>query len=138
MCKAEREVKWKTQVSSIMKREIKGIYRLRAYWEANLPQDIGLTKYSTKITPLLEYTALICVGLPQYLEDELQIVPEKYLQSWPKILGRFANFITNCSPAPPPPCNVDTMLCLSTVQMIPVALNIVWGEGGFIKIAKTA
>ena len=39
---------------------------------------------------------------------------------------------------PPPPCNVDTMLCLSTVQMIPVALNIVWGEGGFIKIAKTA
>ena len=61
-----------------------------------------------------------------------------HLQSWPKILGRFAKFITNCSHSPPPPCNVDTMLCLSTVRMIPVALNIVWGEGDFITIAKAA
>ena len=39
---------------------------------------------------------------------------------------------------PPPPSNVVTMLSLSTVRMIPVALNIVWGERGFPKIAKTA
>ena len=34
----------------------------------------------------------------------------KIRQSWPKIMGQFAKLITNCSPAPPPPSNVVTML----------------------------
>ena len=51
-------------------------------------------------------------------------------------MGRFAKLITNCSPAPLPPSNVVTMLSLSTVRMISVAFNIVWGEGAFQKLQR--
>ena len=61
----------------------KRIYHIRACKKAYLPDEVGLTTYTTKIRPLLEYAFPILGGIPDYLSLELQRVQDRCL----KILG---------------------------------------------------
>ena len=76
-------LKWNSHISSILKKANKRIYHVRACKKAHLPDEVGLTTYTTKIRPLLEYACPIWGGIPDYLSLELQRVQDRCL----KILG---------------------------------------------------
>ena len=48
------------------------MYFLRECRKANLPTEIRITIYCTKIRPLLDYASPLWGGLPKYLAEELQ------------------------------------------------------------------
>ena len=73
------DLKWNTHVHTIIKQASKRIYHLRASRKANLPKEVGLTTYCTKIRSLLEYAAPIWGGLPDYLKDEIENVQNRCL-----------------------------------------------------------
>ena len=73
------DLKWNAHVSDIVTRANKRMYYLRVCRKANLPKDIGLTTFLTKIRPLLEYASPIWGGLPTYLEEDLQRVQNRCL-----------------------------------------------------------
>ena len=75
----QNDLKWNTHVSTIIKKANKRIYHVRARRKADLPTDIGLTTYCTKIRPLLEYAAPIWGGLPGYLKDDLERIQNRCL-----------------------------------------------------------
>jgi hypothetical protein len=52
---------------------------VRACRKANLPSNIGLTTYCTKIRPILEYAAPIWAGLPYYLKVDIERVQNRCL-----------------------------------------------------------
>ena len=76
-------LKWNSHISSILKKTNKCIYHVGACKKAHLPDEVGLTTYTTKIRPLLEYACPIWGGIPDYLSLELQRVQDCCL----KILG---------------------------------------------------
>ena len=76
-------LKWNSHISSVLKKANKRIYHIRACKKAHLPDEVGLTTYTTKIRPLLEYACPIWGGIPDYLSLELQRVQDRCL----KILG---------------------------------------------------
>ena len=76
-------LKWNSHISSILKKANKRICHVRACKKAHLPDEVGLTTYTTKIRPLLEYACPIWGGIPDYLSLELQRVQDRCL----KILG---------------------------------------------------
>ena len=59
------------------------MFCLRECRWANLPTEIGITCYLTKIRTLLEYASPVWGGIPQYLADELENVQARSL----KIIG---------------------------------------------------
>ena len=69
--------KWKSHIQDIVKKASKRIYFVRACRKANLPNDIGLMTYCTKIRPILEYGAPIWAGLPDYLKEDIERVQKK-------------------------------------------------------------
>ncbi len=52
---------------------------MRECRRANLPKEVGITFYLTKIRPLLEYGAAIWGGLPDHLANELENVQKRSL-----------------------------------------------------------
>ncbi len=52
---------------------------MRECRRANLPKEVGITCYLTKIRPLLEYGAAIWGGLPDHLANELENVQKRSL-----------------------------------------------------------
>lgn len=68
----QRDLKWNRYTDDIVARANKRLYFLRVCRKANLPTEVGLTTYITKIRPLLEYASPIWRGLPKYLADDLQ------------------------------------------------------------------
>ena len=76
-------LKWNSHISSVLKKANKRIYYIRACRKAHLPDEVGLTTYTTKIRPLLEYACPIWGDIPNYLFLELQRVQDRCL----KILG---------------------------------------------------
>ena len=59
------------------------MFCLRKCRRADLPTEIGITCYLTKIRPLLEYASPVWGGIPQYLADELENIQARSL----KIIG---------------------------------------------------
>ena len=45
--------------------------------KANLPTEVGLTTYITKIRPLLEYASPIWGGIPNYLAKDIQPIQDR-------------------------------------------------------------
>ena len=82
------DLKWNAHVSTIVKAS-KRIYFVRACRKANLPSNIGLTTYCTKIRPLLEYAAPIRGGRPCYLKEDIERVQKRCLD----IIGVSSNII---------------------------------------------
>ena len=52
---------------------------MRECRKANLPTEIGITIYCTKIRPLLEYASSVWGSLPKYLAEELQSITNRCL-----------------------------------------------------------
>ena len=52
---------------------------MRECRKANLPTEIGITIYCTKIRPLLEYASPEWGSLPKYLAEELQSITNRCL-----------------------------------------------------------
>ena len=85
----QNDLKWNAHVSTIVKKASKRIYFVRACRKANLPSNIGLTTYCTKIRPLLEYAAPIRGGRPCYLKEDIERVQKRCLD----IIGLPRNII---------------------------------------------
>ena len=49
--------------------------------KANLPTEVGLTTYISKIRPLLEYASPIWDGLPKYLADNWQRIQNRSMDT---------------------------------------------------------
>ncbi|KXJ28316.1 Iron/zinc purple acid phosphatase-like protein [Exaiptasia diaphana] len=79
----QNNLKWNSHVSELITRANKRIHCLRVCRKANLPKDVGLTIYATKIRPLLEHASTIWDSLPDYLIDDLERVQHRCL----KIIG---------------------------------------------------
>ena len=73
-------LKWNSHILSVLKKANKRIYHIRAYKKAHLPDEVGLTTYTTKIRPFLEYACPIWGGIPDYLSLELQRVQDRCLK----------------------------------------------------------
>ena len=79
----QNNLKWNLHVESIVKKANKRVYNLRECRRANLPLEVGITCYESKIRPILEYAAPIWSGLPQYLTDEIESIQNRCI----RILG---------------------------------------------------
>jgi hypothetical protein len=89
----QNDLKWKSHVQDNVKKASKRIYYVRACRKANLPRNIGLTNYCTKIGPILEYGAPIWAGLPHYLKEDIERVQNRCLD----IIGLPRNKIESLS-----------------------------------------
>ena len=77
-------LKWNSHVEQyITKKASKRLFFLRECHRANLPTEVGITCYVTKIKSLLEYGAPIRDGIQHYLENELKGIQMRSF----KILG---------------------------------------------------
>ena len=70
-------LKWNRHVEEMVKKANKRLFCLRECRRANLPQEVGLTCYQTKIRSVLEYAAPIWSGLPLYLVDEIENIQNR-------------------------------------------------------------
>ena len=59
------------------KKANKRLFLLPEGRKANLPKDVGITLYNTKIRPLLQYASPVWGGLPNYLSEEVQRVQDR-------------------------------------------------------------
>lgn len=72
-------LRWNEHINQTTKKANKRLYYLRDCRKAQLPQDVGITVYRTKIRPLLEYASPVWGGIPDYLVNELQRVQNRSL-----------------------------------------------------------
>ena len=70
-------LKWNRHVEEMVKKANKRLFCLRECRRANLPREVGLTCYQTKIRSVLEYAAPVWSGLPQYLVDEIENIQNR-------------------------------------------------------------
>ena len=73
----QNNLKWNCQVNTTVSKANKRIYHLRACRKENLPNDVGLTMFCSRIRPVLEYAVPIWGGLPKFLEDVIQHVQDR-------------------------------------------------------------
>ena len=57
--------------------------------KSHLPTEVGLTTYTSKIGPILEYARPVWCGLPGYLQNEVGKVQRRSL----RILGLDSDFL---------------------------------------------
>ncbi|CAB3983437.1 Hypothetical predicted protein [Paramuricea clavata] len=76
----DNTLKWNTHIDEIARRANKRLFYLRECRRADLPTNVGLTCYESKLRPVLEYEAPIWGGLPQYLTDELESIQTRSLK----------------------------------------------------------
>ena len=79
----QNNLKWNCHVKNIVTKANKRMFSLRECRRANLPPEVGIACYESKIRPVLEYAAPIWGGLPQYLIDEIESIQNRCI----KILG---------------------------------------------------
>ena len=71
----QNNLKWNLlHLESIVKKANKCLYSLRECRRANVPSEVGITCYESRIRPILEYAAPIWTGLQQYLIDEIESI----------------------------------------------------------------
>ncbi|CAB4006467.1 Hypothetical predicted protein [Paramuricea clavata] len=78
--RTQQDLKWNKHVEETTRKAAKNLYCLRECRRANLPVEVGLTTYLTKIRPILEYCSPVWGGLPRYLKDELERVQKRSLR----------------------------------------------------------
>ena len=76
----QNDLEWNTHVDEITKKANKRLFFLRECRKSFLPLEVGLTTYTTKIRPLLEYASPVWSGIPNYLEEELEYVQQRSLK----------------------------------------------------------
>ena len=55
-------------------------YTLPACMKSHLPTEVGLTTYTSKIRPILEYASPVWGGLPGYWQNEVEKVQRRSLR----------------------------------------------------------
>ena len=66
------DLKWNEHIDQITFKANKRLHHLRQYRKSQLPTEIGLAIYTSKIRPVLEYASPVWAGLPDYLEQEIE------------------------------------------------------------------
>ena len=69
----QNNLKWNLHVESIVKKANKCLYSLRECRKANLPLEVGITCYKSRIRPILEYAAPIWSGLRNILLTKVRV-----------------------------------------------------------------
>ena len=72
--------KWNKHVEKITKKANKRLFYLRECRRANLPAEVGLSCYFTKIRSVLEYAVPIWGGLLKYLIDKVHNIQTRSLR----------------------------------------------------------
>jgi hypothetical protein len=104
-CQNDR--KWNEHVDQITSKANTRLYHLRQCRKSQLPTEVGLTTYISKIRLVLEYASPVWAGIPEYLQQEIERVQtrslklldldrdclpslrsRRELQSWPLTVGR--------------------------------------------------
>ena len=75
----QRDLRWNHHIEEMTKKANKRLFFLRECRKANLPKDVAIALYNTKIRPLLEYASPVWEGLPNYLSEEVQRVQDRSL-----------------------------------------------------------
>ena len=73
----QSDLKWIAHIDEIVARASKRLYFLRVCRKANLPTEVGLTTYITRIRPLLEYASPIWGGILNYLAQDIQRIQDR-------------------------------------------------------------
>ena len=71
------DLRWNHHIEEMTKKANRRLFLLRECRKANLPKDVGITLYNTKIRPLLQYASPVWGGLPNYLSEEVQRVQDR-------------------------------------------------------------
>ncbi|CAB4002267.1 RNA-directed DNA polymerase from mobile element jockey [Paramuricea clavata] len=79
----QNNLKWNAHVEEITRKANKRLYHLRECRKSQLPPEVGIITYQSKIRPILEYASPVWAGLPNYLRDEIERVQSRSL----RILG---------------------------------------------------
>ena len=74
------DLKWNKHVDEITRKANKRLYHLRQCRKSQLPIEVGLTTYISKIRPVLEYAWPVWAGLPEYLQQEIERVQRRSLR----------------------------------------------------------
>jgi hypothetical protein len=75
----QNDLKWNEHVDQITWKANKRLHHLRQCRKSQLPPEVGLTTYISKIRPVLEYASPVCAGLPGYLPQEIERVQTRSL-----------------------------------------------------------
>ncbi|CAB4018988.1 RNA-directed DNA polymerase from mobile element jockey, partial [Paramuricea clavata] len=68
----QNNLKWNAHVEEITRKANKRLYHLRECRKSQLPAEVGIITYQSKIRPILEYASPVWAGLPNYLRDEIE------------------------------------------------------------------
>ena len=79
----QNNLKWNAHVEEITRKANKRLYHLRECRKSQLPAEVDIITYQSKIRPILEYASPVWAGLPNYLRDEIERVQSRSL----RILG---------------------------------------------------
>jgi hypothetical protein len=74
----QNDLKWNEHVDQITCKANKRLYHLRQCRKSQLPTEVGLTTYISKIRLVLEYTSSVWAGIPEYLQQEIERVQNVY------------------------------------------------------------
>ena len=74
---SQNDLKWNEHVDLITRKANKGLYHLRQCRKSQLPTEVGLTTYISKIRPILEYASPTWTGLPDYPQQEIERVQRR-------------------------------------------------------------
>ena len=85
----QNNLKWNAHVEEITRKANKRLYHLRECRKSQLPAEVGIITYQSKIRPILEYASPVWAGLPNYLRDEIERVQSRSL----RILGLEKDFL---------------------------------------------
>ena len=79
----QNNLNWNVHVEEITRKANKRLYHFRECRKSQLPAEVGIITYQSKIRPILEYASPVWAGLPNYLRDEIERVQSRSL----RILG---------------------------------------------------
>ena len=83
------DLKWNEHIEQITRKANRRLFHLRQSMKSHLPTEVGLTTYTSKIRPILEYASPVWCGLPGYLQNEVEKVQRRSL----RILGLDSDFL---------------------------------------------
>ena len=69
--RCQENLKWNEHITRKANRKL---FHLRQCMKFHLPTEVGLTTYTSKIRPILEYVSPVWSGLPGYLQNEVEKV----------------------------------------------------------------
>jgi hypothetical protein len=76
----QNNLKWNAHVEEITRKANKRLYHLRECRKSQLPVEVGIITYQSKIRPILEYASPVWAGVPNYLRDEIERVQSRSLR----------------------------------------------------------